>query len=44
MRERTRRRRDKEGVIESVVQWPPKPWVAATAAAILAVLLMVYVF
>jgi hypothetical protein len=44
MRERVRRRVERERADEALIRWPPRPWVVITAATVLAMLVLVYVY
>lgn len=43
MRKRVRRTLERERAGESLLSWPPKPWLVITALAVLAMLVLVYV-
>ena len=44
MRARVRRTIERERANDTLITWPPKPWVSFTALIILAVLVLVYVY
>lgn len=42
MRKRVRRTVERERADDSILSWPPKPWVVITALAVLAMLVLAY--